>query len=192
YRFDRTAVDAYQARGAPCEAPPPVAATVHVTGLPSDCLSDLIEDHRGNRWVATAEHGVAELDAAGNWSVLRAAPGALASDSVTALFEDRADNLWFGTSTAGLSRADSTLTTWSRFTRASGLIADSISALGQDAAGAIWVGSPRGASRRQGNGWTPVLESGFGGVPSPFLVLQFVEDTTRTMWIRGEQGLWSV
>ena len=192
YRSDGTGLDAFIAPGGPCEAPTPSGAEVHSHELASNCLNDVLEDHFGERWVATAESGVARLDRAGTWSALRAAPGGLASDSVTALFEDRLGNLWLGTSTAGLSRLDSTRTTWTRFTHANGLPADSISTLFQDGAGVMWAGTPRGASRRNGSNWTPVLQSGFGGVPTPCLVLQMVEDAARTVWIRTAEGLWSV
>src|SRR5262249_15475918 len=67
-----------------------------------------------------------------------------------------------------------------------------VTAIAEDATGALWVGTTAGVSRRAGGTWVTVIQAGSGNVPDPLAVTQLVEDGERTMWIRADQGLWSV
>jgi ligand-binding sensor domain-containing protein len=156
--------------------------------LDSNCLTDMLQDGRGELWFATADGGASRCATTGRWTRARRGPGVPLSDSLNVLFEDRDRRLWFGSAGAGLARLDSARTGWSLFTRASGLAGDTVHTFCQDRRGDLWVGTGTGASRHDGMTWRNALTT--GGPPEGIAVHQILEDSQDRLWFRTSDGLY--
>ena len=124
------------------------------TSIKSGHITDILEDHTGRFWVATAD-GLHEMNrTSGEFNVYSNEmenPESLSSNEVTSLFEDRFGDLWIGTYKGGLNkyeRSTNTFTTYTHFKDdPSSISNDQISSITEDGNGVLWVGTIEGLNR---------------------------------------------
>jgi signal transduction histidine kinase/ligand-binding sensor domain-containing protein len=116
--------------------------------VPPDPIHDMLIDHTGRLWVATAG-GLGRIDNPGapNFQIRFYRPrDGLAGDSVSAIVEDLAGRIYAGTS-AGVDRLDPETGRIKHFSTADGLAHGGISAAVRDSSGGLWFGTTQGLSR---------------------------------------------
>jgi ligand-binding sensor domain-containing protein/class 3 adenylate cyclase len=134
-------------------------------GLQHDYVSYIIQDRRGNIWVATRGGGVSCFD--GHFFSHFTSKQGLPSNEIWIILEDRKGNIWMGSNGAGLIRYDGyhmstkmiensdkntpakgklTLTNATQFTTNEGLSGNKVMVLTEDKHGNIWVGTESGVS----------------------------------------------
>ena len=125
-------------------------------GLPSDWVLALLEDRRGDIWVATQHGGLARWRRETDTFVIYRHdpddPGSLAENLVWALLEDDAGQLWVGTDHSGLDRLDPATGRFEHFRHdpddPGSLADDRVRAVYQDREGEIWVATLGGGLDR--------------------------------------------
>ncbi len=111
-------------------------------GLPDAYVRGLLEDSKGNIWIATSGGGVCRYDGS-KFDVLTTTDG-LASDNVSAVFEDEDGHLWFGTRN-GASRYNGK--TIASITKEDGLSGNYVRSIVQDDRGDLWFSTNEGVTR---------------------------------------------
>lgn len=165
-------------------------------GLSDNHVMAVLEDHRGDLWIATDGGGLNRLDRrTGRFTYYRknAADPAhrLASDAVLSLFEDRRHDIWLGTWAGGLHRVDGRTGVVERVPRPPG-VPDTLAdwKFVQDAAGRLFTGV-------QDNGvqvLDPVtrtfmpLASLHPGAADAGLVYTIAMDRRGNLWLGGSRG----
>ena len=130
-------------------------------GMPSAQVIDLLQDAKGNIWIAFNESGLSRYDGTSFTSFT--VDDGLTDDRVHAILEDRQGNIWVGTNGGGISRYDGTQFT--NFTIDDGLVGDDVHAIAEDRNGGLWFGSHAGVSRYDGHQFTNFTrEAGLEGV----------------------------
>ncbi|WP_428327830.1 ligand-binding sensor domain-containing protein [Mucilaginibacter sp.] len=175
---------------------------------------DVLQDRKGNFWLATRDSGVYyynEKSLPVGQSGIPAKRAdfkhfttreGLANNRVTAIYEDKAGNIWFGTE-GGVSRYDGQ--SFQNFTTKEGLSNNSITIITEDKTGKLWFGSPGELCFYDGKTFTIFKNKAgktFTGVRS------IMEDRKGNIWfdaflladkkrispggviLYGEQGLW--
>ncbi len=158
--------------------------------LGSNCVSAMLEDHRGELWFGTYNGGTSVLRRVGTWASARRSAGIPVSDSISSLAEDHAGALWLGAVRSGVTQLDSTRTVSTLHSRATGLASDTVRTLYVDRSGDVWVGTTNGAGRWNGTAWTSWLRGGVDGVPVE--VTGFLEDAGGRLWMRTSVALFSL
>jgi len=121
-----------------------------VTAYGPDCIvRDLLQDSRGNYWLATWK-GIIRYD--GRIFTNYTLKEGLIHFHVVSCYEDEKGNLWFGTGRGGVYRYDGK--TFTLFTTGDGLADNSVSCFATDKTGNIWFGTANGASRYDGSTFT--------------------------------------
>lgn len=170
------------------------------TGPHSDILvsiSNILEDTKGNIWVATSGEGVYCYN--GKTFTNFTTTDGLITNDVYSIIEDKDGNLWFGT-TNGVSRYNGTSFTNYPFS----VIRDNSPIIGtetnvpssdtevwsmfQDNKGNIWLGTTNGVYRFDGSNFTNILT--LGSIPSPLkadvpsfrAVTDIIEDREGNIW----------
>ena len=113
------------------------------SGLTSNAVNGLIEDHTGVLWVATGfgSHGAAASFVKDKWLPLDDIPG-LSGEKIRSLFEDSRQDLWFCSEYNGVAiRRDDA---WKRLTEKQGLPGSELKDLLQDETGTLWLATERG------------------------------------------------
>lgn len=150
---------------------------------PASITRNMIQDSRGNIWLATWE-GIIRYDpATGEFTNLTNQNG-LRRFHAFAVLEDSKGNLWFGTIGAGVYRYDGK--SFANFTTKDGLANDRVTYVYEDRAGNIWFGTEGGASRYDASGnFTNFTTK--EGLPNHDVNV-IIEDRTGKFWIgaRGE------
>ncbi len=192
YRYDGVTFrhyfsDVVESPTCPSRASPNVPFT-RVLG--SNCVTAMLEDHRGELWFGTTDRGTSRLGRNSAWSMVRRTAGAPVSDSISSIAEDHERALWFGSARSGVAQWNANRTQWNLHTSANGLASDSIRALYVDRSGGMWVGTANGASRWDGSAWSSWLRGGVDGVPVS--VGGFLEDAGGRMWMRTSVALFSL
>ncbi|MBT4498874.1 MAG: sigma 54-interacting transcriptional regulator [Gemmatimonadetes bacterium] len=103
-------------------------------GLPSATINDILQDRRGDLWLATAAGGACRYD--GTQFTTFTIRDGLASNTLWSILEDCEGNLWFGTESQGVSRYDGQRFT--TFTTQDGLVGDTIGTMAEDREGNLW------------------------------------------------------
>ena len=111
-------------------------------------ISDIIEDSRGNIWVATSNMGIYRLKPSdGSWTYFYNEPGneaTIPNNRVTSLFEDEKGTIWIGTEN-GLCRYDYSIPGIIRLDDEKKLLPSRmISSIAQDGEGLLWVSTSAG------------------------------------------------
>jgi len=149
------------------------------SGLASNTVYAMAEDHSGNIWFAT-DKGLSRFDGV-VWKTFTTVDGL--AGNVISIAEDHSGNLWFVTD-GGVSRFDGT--NWRTITTADGLAEDVGSVITADHAGNIWLATSRGATRFDGVTWkTFTIDDGLSGV----YVFGMAEDPQGNMWFATDGGL---
>ncbi len=141
----------------------------------TDFVSQLIEDHLGNIWIATQEHGLIKYSKSGA-SFYGAAAG-LQSNFINSLYLDNALNLWIGSDQGVcIFRNDAIL----NFNELDGLPAKTISCIDQTNEGIILVGTAPGLSIYENNKFRTLSE-----IPelSSIEVNSIVADNEGRIWV---------
>jgi len=116
---------------------------------PNRITRNIIQDRKGNIWMATWE-GVFRYDGksqpAGQARFTNVTNG-VSSARFFSLLEDRQGNLWFGTIGSGVYRYDGISAGFQNFTTDTGLLNNEIVCIYEDKTGHIWFGGFGGASR---------------------------------------------
>ena len=114
-------------------------------GLPSPVVQDMLEDRKGNLWIATLiGEGICRYDG-GTFTVFTPDDG-LPDASALALAEDREGALWISAYSGGLARYDGE--TFTVFTRADNLPAGRVQSMLVDRDGNIWFATDLGGVGR--------------------------------------------
>jgi len=113
-------------------------------GLPSDIITTVKIDSRGNKWVGTHGGGLAEFDGK-TWRRFNVPD--LADPYVYDILFDRDGRMWVA-NWKGVSIFDGVK--WKSFTKADGIVDDWVYALAMDRDGVIWLGTEGGVTRYDG------------------------------------------
>ncbi|MEM1439592.1 MAG: two-component regulator propeller domain-containing protein [Pseudomonadota bacterium] len=120
--------------------------------LPNDFVWDIVEDAKGDLWLATNGGGLVRYDRTNERFVSfrhdASDPSSISANIVRRLAFDPQGNLWVATRGGGLDRFDTASETFRRY-RLSGdaQAADQLFALHVDRAGRLWVGGDHGLTR---------------------------------------------
>jgi len=153
--------------------------TVNTAKGPSSITRNIIQDSKGNIWLATWE-GIIRYDGK-NFTNFTNKVG-LRQTRVFTLLEDIKGNLWFGTIGAGVYRYDGKKFT--NLTIENGLIHNKVTCIYEDKAGLIWFGTVGGISRYDGKTFTNFTTKD-GLLDNE--VNSIIEDKTGKFWI-GTRG----
>jgi len=115
-----------------------------------NCITrDLLQDRKGNYWLATWQ-GIIQYD--GKVFTNYTLRNGLIHFHVYSCYEDKKGNLWFGTARGGLYRYDGL--TFQLFTTKDGLADNSVCDFAEDNMGNVWFATDNGASRFDGKTFT--------------------------------------
>ncbi|MDR3706652.1 MAG: two-component regulator propeller domain-containing protein [Paludibacteraceae bacterium] len=139
------------------------------TTMPSDSVSCLAIDKKGNKWVgysgkynaSLVGHGISKFDGS-TWTNYNKAGGYLPSDAIYGVATDASGNVWIATY-AGLVKYDGT--TWTTYTTSnSGLADNNVLTIAVDKNNCVWVGtSDKGVCKFDGTTWTNYTKSNTSG-----------------------------
>ena len=121
--------------------------TITASSGPSSITRNIIQDSKGNIWLATWE-GIIQYDpVSGKFTNFTNKEG-LRRFHAFAVLEDSKGNLWFGTIGAGVYRYDGK--SFTNFTTKEGLANNRVTSIYEDKSGHIWFGTEGGASCYRG------------------------------------------
>jgi len=132
-------------------------------GLPSNTITDMVQDRDGVIWVGT-DWGLCRYDD-GEWSVMQTANSGLSGNEITCLALDSANRLWIGTTMNGISIRDGD--DWSYLNSGNSPIAtEGVKHIHHDHRGWSWVSTELGLYCDTGEEWrhydnTPDSYGGF-------------------------------
>jgi ligand-binding sensor domain-containing protein len=139
------------------------------TSMPSDSVSCLAIDKKGNKWVgysnrfniSTGGHGVSKFDGS-RWTNYNKAGGYLPNDIVGGIAVDASGNVWIATD-GGLVKYDGT--NWTTYTTSnSNLAGNVVYAVAVDKNNCVWVGTEEnGVCKFDGTTWTNYTKSNTNG-----------------------------
>ena len=119
-------------------------------GMNSYRVRSIVEDRRGNLWIATWGGGVSRYDGV-SFSHFTTDEG-LSSNDARFILEDSRGELWFATWESGVSRYNGD--NFIHYTTDGGLVDNSVLSILEDSKGNIWFGTYGGASRYDGANFT--------------------------------------
>ena len=143
---------------------------------------DVLEDRRGNLWLATRDSGVYNYN--GKTFQHFTTRKGLANNSVSKIYEDRAGNIWFGTD-GGVSRYDGK--SFRNFTTEDGLPNNVITTIMEDKTGKFWFGTRGEPCFYDGKTFT-VFKNNDG--KAFYNVWSIIEDEKGDIWFGDVDGLW--
>ncbi len=173
--------------------------------LSEDHVFNVLEDHRGNLWVATYGGGLDRLDRDRkqftHYQFDPDDPHSLSHNKVFALFVDRAGVLWVGTSGGGLNRYDPTIDGFVHYRHdpddPTSLVGDYVNIIYEDRSGVLWIGTTDGLDRFDREMDSALSEGVFTHYQhdpqDPYSlsnnqVFAIVEDTLGTLWVGTSGG----
>ncbi len=110
-------------------------------GLPSDNITDVLQDKRGFIWIGTF-NGLVKFDGVHFEIFTHKTRKDFKSNSATKLFEDSKGRMWIGTNGNGLAKYKDNKFTM--YTIEKGLLSNYINAICEDNYGMIWIGTRKG------------------------------------------------
>ena len=129
--------------------PSPYVATNWQTeqGLPQNSVYDIVQDHQGYLWLATAA-GIVRFDGV-RFRVFGAADfPTLRTGWILCVHESRSGELWIGTQSSGLIRLHNGVAT--TYTQREGVPGSRLDSIREDSTGKLWINGSRGVSRFEG------------------------------------------
>lgn len=152
-----------------------------VDGLAGGNIRAIIEDRKGNLWIATDGDGVSRYDGQ-EFRNFTTREG-LANNFVWAVLEDRKGDLWFATR-AGVCRYDG-----NGFEKPmdfnDGLVDNFVTSIVEDSKGNLWFGTMAGVSKYDGEAFENfTVEQGLGHNH----VWSILEDRAGNLWFGTEEG----
>ncbi|MCZ6679071.1 MAG: SpoIIE family protein phosphatase [Candidatus Poribacteria bacterium] len=152
-----------------------------VDGLAGGNVRAILEDKRGNLWIATDGDGVSRYDGQSFRNLTK--QDGLAENFVRAILEDTKDNLWFATWGGGVCQYTNEGFEITLDVQA-GLIDNYVTSMTEDRAGNLWFATKGGVSRYDGQDFTNfTIEH---GLPENY-VKSISEDSQGNIWL----GTWS-
>jgi ligand-binding sensor domain-containing protein len=155
---------------------------------PQCIVRNLIQDKKGNYWLATWQ-GIIKYD--GKIFTNYTLKEGLIHFHVGCLFEDSNGNIWFGNTRGGVYRYDgkslSDGKAWfTLFTAKDGLPDNTVICIAEDKAGDVWFGTENGASRYDGKNFTNfTVKEGL----SDNYVNAVIQDKTGKLWFGTANGI---
>ncbi len=151
--------------------------TANTPGMDSNRIKELLEDSKGNLWIATS----AGLLCYRNGSFKNYTTGnGLSNNFVVCLCEDRQGRIWVGT-TAGLSRFENGVFT--PYTQQQGLTQNYISALVEDNEGNLLIGTSGGGLYRRDCNDGKITPCTIEGCPGNMDIRTLYKDRQGRTWI---------
>jgi ligand-binding sensor domain-containing protein len=145
----------------------------------------LLDDHRGEWWLGTAEHGLLRFGVSGSTAgtVVRALPADLVERGTTwAFFEDAEGTVWVGTSGRLYRFAESDMRIAHRF---QALAKDAVSAIETSANGDLWIGTDTGLSVAHPSGNALQLSEVMRGTR----ITTLRADSSGHVWVGTSEGV---
>ncbi len=149
-------------------------------GLVSYYVRFMLEDRKGNIWLATLDKGVSVYD--GVTFTNYGKKEGLVSNEIFSMLEDRDGNIWFG-AIGGVSKYDGT--TFTNFSYKNGL-SRLVYSLLEDRNGNIWMGTNRGVSIYDGANFTHLTTK--EGLNNKY-VTSMLEDREGNIWMSTLNGV---
>jgi len=168
--------------------------------LSNNFINNIIEDSKGNIWVATAGGGLNKFDREKErFTQLRHDrnnSNSISSDMLSCLAEDHEGNVWIGTSDAGLNRLNPTTNQVTRFTNikedSKSLAGNFIKSIAEDAKHNLWVGVYGGGLNlfnNKDNSFTRFqFDKNNTSSISDNKVYVILEDSKHRLWIGTDDG----
>jgi ligand-binding sensor domain-containing protein len=150
--------------------------------ISSPSFWDVLEDLKGNLWLATRDSGVYYYNGR-SFQHFTTREG-LANNRVMAIYEDRAGIIWFGTG-GGVSRYDGK--SFRNFTIKDGLSNNDLTTIMEDKTGKLWFGTRGEPCFYNGKTFT-VFKSKDGKAFNN--VWSIIEDKKGNIWLGDSDGLW--
>jgi ligand-binding sensor domain-containing protein len=141
---------------------------------------DVLEDRRGNLWLASLDSGVYYYNGK-SFQHFTTTEG-LANNLVNCIYEDKAGNIWLGTG-GGVSRYDGK--SFRNFTTKDGLSNNGITTIMEDRTGKLWIGTRGEAFVYDVKTFTALTHEG----KAFYNVWSIIEDKKGNIWL-GRDGLW--
>lgn len=134
------------------------------SGLPSNYVNYIYEDHKNTIWIGTFDSGLVKLRN-NKWTVYNTVNSGLPNNNVYRIAVDHSDNVWIGTYDAGLVKFDGN--NFTIYNIYNSIIGDNqIRAVEVDNTGRIWIGTgAAGVIVIDGEHWTKfdISNSGLPG-----------------------------
>ncbi|MDR3706654.1 MAG: T9SS type A sorting domain-containing protein [Paludibacteraceae bacterium] len=159
------------------------------TNMPSDSVSCLAIDKKGNKWVGYSGkynasrigYGISKFDGS-TWTNYNKAGGYLPHDMVNGVAVDASGNVWIATY-GGLVKYDGT--NWTTYTSSnSGLVDNVLYTVAVDKNNCVWVGTEiNGVCKFDGTSWTNYTKSNTnGGLSNDVVELLVYVDKQNKKW----------
>lgn len=164
-----------------------------VNNLPAAFINQILEDRKGNVWLAIGSQGKGGLSQIENGKIRAYGKDeGFFGSSVSALLEDREGGIWAATADNGLTRfGEQLITSFTR--RKNGLSSDNIYPLYEDADGIVWLGAWRDGLEKRGG--LDKYENGVftnfatKGQITSYLVTAIFKDRDGVLWIGAYGGV---
>lgn len=141
----RNANKGFSTGGVPC------SADTFVKDGSDDMIFSMTEDHKGNIWFATRDHGICTYDGISFTTIGR--NEGLDIRGATAILQDETNGFWITTFDNGIWYYDGA--TGTHFTESNGLVNNAVMSLLKDKDGNVWFGTKWfGLSRYDGKTFT--------------------------------------
>lgn len=120
-------------------------------GLNTSFVRDVLEDSRGNIWIANNESGITQYN--GEIFLNYTSTEGLVDNQIRTLFEDSQGNIWIGAENGGISKFDGS--SFTNYQVDNGLSGRTIWCIYQDQKGHLWFGTEgSGVTEFDGNSFT--------------------------------------
>ncbi len=161
--------------------------------LPSNIVTDIVNDRNGGLWIGTYCGGLAHLNHQGQWRIYNSHNSGLPIDFINSLMLDEQNGLWVGTAFNGLAYLKHDQ--WQIFNTDSGLPHNNIISVPvSDGKGGIWVGTGNILDKNGGlvhldKNQTVTLYNTTHLNLDNDIVSTTVSDGQNGLWLGTEQGL---
>jgi len=154
------------------------------SGLPTNTISTIAVDERGNKWIGTCGRGVVKFDDS-TWVVYDTSNSGLPSDYITTIVLE-GENKWIGTMNGGVVKFNGF--EWIVYNTAnSGLPDNTILCIFIDKMGNKWFGTQRGFAKFSDSGWV-VFNRSNSMLPSD-TVTAIAQDPEGNLWLGTAEGV---